>query len=86
MPNLTYQFAKSTAPNSLNQTYQTKLMSVQMIVRRLDEYEAENEQGPVGDTRKDLSFLRQRYKLEFRESNKLATWSNLYFLGPGYIL
>ena len=51
VPNLTYQFAKSTAPNSLNQTYQTKLMSVQMVVRRLDEYEAENEQGPVGDTR-----------------------------------
>ena len=48
MPNLTYQFAKSTAPNSLNQTYQTKLMNVHMVVRRLDEYEAENDQGSVG--------------------------------------
>ena len=35
---------------------------------------------------KDLSFLRRRYKLEYRESKKKATWSNLYFLTPSYIL
>ena len=46
--NLSISQTKPTTPDSLNQTYQTKLMSVQMVVRRLDEHEAEIDQGSVG--------------------------------------